>query len=91
MEMSSAGSQLIRWRMRSTLLYYRKHHGAEAWLAKHLELLLYRLSGLRNRFSSDPHRVERVQRNRNLVKLMHQAWHDTSGGRTSPQRPWKFE
>lgn len=36
LEMSSAGAQLIRWRMRSTLLYYRKHHGFQAWMAKML-------------------------------------------------------
>ncbi len=90
MEMSSAGAQLVRWRMRSTLLYYRKHHGSAAWLAKHLELLLYRISALRNRFSKQPRRIETAQRNRNLVQLMHQAWQDTRGGRVSPPRPWKF-
>jgi GT2 family glycosyltransferase len=91
LEMSSAGAQLIRWRMRSTLLYYRKHHGSAAWRAKILELALYRLTALRNSFSSDPHRKERVLRNRNLARLMHQAWEDTRGGRVSPPRPWKFD
>jgi GT2 family glycosyltransferase len=91
LEMSSAGAQLIRWRMRSTLLYYRKHHGAGAWMAKMLELALYRLTALRNSLSSDPLRKERVSRNRNLAKLMHQAWQDTQGGRNSPPRPWKFD
>jgi GT2 family glycosyltransferase len=91
LEMSSAGAQLIRWRMRSTLLYYRKHHGAGAWMAKMLELALYRLTALRNSMSSDPRRVERAQRNRNLARLMHQAWQDTGGGRISPPRPWKFD
>lgn len=91
LEMSSAGAQLVRWRMRSTLLYYRKHHGMGAWMAKMLELALYRLTALRNSFSSDPARKERVRRNRNLAALMHQAWQDTNGGRTSPARPWKFD
>ena len=91
LEMSSAGAQLVRWRMRSTLLYYRKHHGAAAWLAKILELSLYHLTVLRNSLSSDPSRRERVARNRNLARLMHQAWQDTNGGRTSPPRPWKFD
>jgi GT2 family glycosyltransferase len=91
LEMSSAGAQLIRWRMRSTLLYYRKHHGIAAWFAKQLELLLYRLTALRNSLSSDPRRKERAHRNRNLARLMHQAWQDTNGGRTSPPRPWKFD
>ena len=91
LEMSSSGAQLIRWRMRSTLLYYRKHHGFHAWLAKLLELTLYRITALRNRFSSDPSRQERAGRNRNLGRLMHQAWVDTHGGRQSPPRPWKFD
>jgi GT2 family glycosyltransferase len=91
LEMSSAGAQLVRWRMRSTLLYYRKHHGSGAWLAKMLELALYRLTALRNSFSSDPTRKERVRKSHNLAALMHQAWQDTSGGRSSPPRPWKFD
>jgi len=91
LEMSSAGAQLIRWRMRSTLLYYRKHHSSGAWMAKMLELALYRLTALRNSFSRDPRRIERVSRNRNLARLMHQAWADTNGGRVSPPQPWKFD
>jgi len=91
LEMSSAGAQLVRWRMRSTLLYYRKHHGAAARLAKMLELALYQLTALRNSLSSDPSRKERARRNRNLALLMHQAWDDTRGGRVSPPRPWKFD
>jgi GT2 family glycosyltransferase len=91
LEMSSSGAQLIRWRMRSTLLYYRKHHGTDAWMAKILELALYRLTALRNDLSRDPSRKERARRNRNLARLMHQAWDDTKGGRVSPPRPWKFD
>jgi GT2 family glycosyltransferase len=91
LEMSSAGAQLVRWRMRSTLLYYRKHHGTGAWMAKMLELALYHLTALRNSFTSDPARKERVRKNHNLARLMHQAWQDTNGGRTSPPRPWKFD
>ena len=91
LEMSSAGAQLIRWRMRSTLLYYRKHHGFHAWLAKMLELTLYHVTALRNSLSGEPRRKERAQRNRNLARLMHQAWADTQGGRVSPSRPWKFD
>jgi GT2 family glycosyltransferase len=91
LEMSSAGAQLVRWRMRSTLLYYRKHHGARVWMAKMLELAFYRLTALRNRLSSDPSRKPRVGINRNLVRLMQQAWEDTNGGRVSPPRPWKFD
>jgi GT2 family glycosyltransferase len=91
LEMSSSGAQLIRWRMRSTLLYYRKHHGSAAWQAKMLELILYRLTELRNSLSSDPERKVKATRCRNLARLMQQAWEDTSGGRNSPPRPWKFD
>jgi GT2 family glycosyltransferase len=88
MEMSSSGAQLIRWRMRSTLLYYRKHHGSAAWMAKALETTLYRLTELRNALSNDPRRKARAREHRNLALLMKQAWQDTSGGRVSPPRPW---
>ncbi|WP_263354833.1 glycosyltransferase family 2 protein [Acidicapsa acidisoli] len=89
--MSSSGAQLIRWSMRSTLLYYRKHHGAKVWLVKMLELTLFRLTSLRNSISSDPQRKERAQVSRNMVRLMQQAWKDTNGGRVSPPRPWSFD
>lgn len=88
LEMSTSGAQLVRWRMRSMLLYYRKHHGAKVWLAKWLELGLYRLSAWRNRFSSDPRRKLRFARNQNLILCMQHAWKETKGGRVSPPRPW---
>ena len=90
-ELSSSGStQLVLWRMRSTLLYYRKHHGAQVWLAKWLELAYYRLSYLRNRLSPDPLRRSgsRTSKLRNLATLMRLAWKETEGGRVSPPRPW---
>jgi GT2 family glycosyltransferase len=88
LEMSSTGAQLIRWRMRSTLLYYRKHHGIAAWWAKALEMTLYRLIVWRNSLSSDPRRKARAAEHRKLAILMQQAWQDTAGGRVSPPRPW---
>ncbi len=91
LEMSSTGAQLIRWRMRSTLLYYRKHHGTGAWMAKFLELTVYWLTAIRNVFSRDPERRQRAGQNWNLMRLMNQAWEDTNGGRISPPRPWKFD
>lgn len=91
LEMSSAGAQLIRWSMRGTLLYYRKHHGAAAWFAKMSELVLYRVSELRNRLSRDPLRRERATFHRTRARLLLQAWEDTEGGRVSPPRPWSFD
>jgi GT2 family glycosyltransferase len=88
LEFSSQAAQVVLWRMRSTLLYYRKHHGAQAWLAKWLELGLYRVTVLRNALSSEPARKERGKRYETLARLMQQAWNDTRGGRVSPPAPW---
>jgi len=85
---SSHAAQVILWRMRSTLLYYRKHHGWRVHLAKWMEKALYRLIILRNRFSSHPRRVSRVRDHRILLQLMDQAWRETNGGRISPPQPW---
>ena len=88
LEMSSAGAQLVLWRMRSTLLYYRKHHGASAWFTKLMELILYRLIAFRNQRSSEPRRQIRAKEYNKLAMLMKEAWQDTNGGRISPPRPW---
>jgi GT2 family glycosyltransferase len=88
LEMSSTGAQLVLWRMRSTLLYYRKHHRWKAWLEKNMELALYRLTALRNSFSKNPRRMSRARENQNLAALMQRAWKETNGGRVSPPRPW---
>ncbi|WP_446745057.1 glycosyltransferase family 2 protein [Silvibacterium acidisoli] len=88
LEMSSTGAQLVLWRMRSTLLYYRKHHGPSAWGAKMLELTLYRLTAWRNRSSDDPRRQARWREQQNFITLMNRAWTETQGGRVSPPRPW---
>jgi GT2 family glycosyltransferase len=88
LEFSSRAAQVVQWRMRSTLLYYRKHHGWRARLAKWTEQTLYRATVLRNRFSGDPERREREQHHRVMIGLMDQAWRDTNGGRVSPPRPW---
>lgn len=88
LEISSSGAQLIRWRMRSTLLYYRKHHGFVAWLSKLIEIGWYRCSALRNSLSSAPGRKARALEFRNQALLMKQAWLDTRGGRVSPPVPW---
>ena len=88
LEFSPRAAQVVLWRMRSTLLYYRKHHGWRAHLARSMEKLLYRATVLRNRFSRIPERRLRELHHRRLLELMDQAWRDTSGGRISPPRPW---
>jgi len=88
LEFSSQSAQVVMWRMRSTLIYYRKHHGLQAYLAKWMETMLYTVTVLRNIFSRNPLRQERWRRYRKLISLMNQAWKDTRGGRISPPRPW---
>ena len=88
LEFSAPSAQVVLWRMRSSLLYYRKHHGAIVHVEKLMEQTLYRAAVLRNRFSQQPERKERARHFRSLVRLMSQAWKDTAGGRISPPRPW---
>ena len=85
---SESEAQVVLWRMRSTLLYYRKHHGRQVWLARWLEELIYLLRRLRNFASRDAARRQRGQQARVLLDLMHQAWMETRGGRVSPPQPW---
>jgi GT2 family glycosyltransferase len=88
MEVSSTSAQVVRWRMRSELLYYRMYYGWLVYTVKWTELAIYSLRIARNRFSRDPRRQERGHNSRTLIQLMHQAWEDTDGGTISPPRPW---
>jgi hypothetical protein len=88
MAFSSTTAQIVLWRMRSTLLYYRKHHGVRARLAFWMERTLYSASMLRNSFTRNPERLARKQYFRAQRTLLLQAWKDTAGGRISPPRPW---
>ena len=88
LEVSSTAAQVILWRMRSTLIYYRIHHGWKVHVARWLEAMLYAIRFGRNRFSGDPGRRERSQSSRTLIRLMNRAWRDTVGGTISPPRPW---
>jgi GT2 family glycosyltransferase len=88
LEFSSRAAQVVLWRMRSTLLYYRKHHGWRVHLAKWMEQALYAVTVLRNRFSREPYRRERGRQHGAMMRLMEQAWRETDGGRVSPPQPW---
>jgi hypothetical protein len=87
-ELSTLGGQVVLWRTRSLLLYYRKHHGSKAALVLLLEMAWYWLRAQRNRFSKAAHAPDRYLRFQQTVRLLAQAWRDTHGGRTSPPRPW---
>lgn len=86
--MSSSGSQLTLWRMRSALLYYRKHHGDQAWLMRQLESAWHKIRRAKNGRSGDAASQSKVTDSETIVQLMEQAWRDTNGGRVSPARPW---
>ena len=85
-EFSSSGSQLTLWRMRSALLYYRKHHGAAVTsLVALLEGGWHQLRGLRARLAGNPGKHRESSR---VVTLMRRAWLETGCGKFSPPRPW---
>lgn len=89
-EFTSSGSQLTLWRMRSGLLYYRKHHGwLTAWLASSLEGLWHTLRRIKAGISpnSAAGRVK-AEESRRVALLRRRAWRETSGGTVSPPRPW---
>lgn len=90
LSMSSSGSQLTLWRMRSELLYYRKHHGfCGAWMAKQMEALWHLLRAWKNGGGEeDEERRAKREESQAVVTLMKQAWQETQGGRVSPPRPW---
>jgi GT2 family glycosyltransferase len=84
LELSTAGSQLTLWQLRSALLYYRKHHGTPAaWGLATLESLWHRLRIAVNARNPAKHASSRRQ-----IGLVRQAWADTAGGALSPPRPW---
>jgi hypothetical protein len=85
-EFSSSGSQLTLWRMRSALLYYRKHHGMlAAWLLSRIEIGWHAMRGMKARLAAN---VAKQQESMRIVSLMRRAWEETQGGRVSPSRPW---
>jgi GT2 family glycosyltransferase len=88
LEFSGTAAQVVLWRMRSSMLYYRKHQGAAVHLAVWMERALYTAAVLRNRWSKSPERQERARHFRSMLKLLQQAWRETKGGRVSPPRPW---
>jgi len=83
---SRAGSQLESWRMRSGLLYYRKHHGA--WGAAGLYALERGWHKLRERKAHWRGRREQAADFGMHCAQLVAAWRDTAGGTRSPAGPW---
>jgi GT2 family glycosyltransferase len=88
LKFSAGESQVVLWRMRANLLYFRKHHGIKVWAIRALEDAMHALRWLRNRNSKDPARRDRAVEAKLFLSLMRQAWKETSAGRISPPRPW---
>jgi len=88
LEMSQTGAQLVLWRMRSTLLYYRKHKGSHAFVVRWLEAIWYTLRAWRNRFRTTEEARCEVRNQERLARLMKVAWKETDGGKVSPPQPW---
>ena len=83
---SKVGSQLESWRMRSGLLYYRKHHGA--WGAAGLHGLEWVWHKLRQLKAAMRGQQAKAQDFATHCSQLRQAWHDTQAGQASPARPW---
>lgn len=90
LEISSSGSQLALWRMRSALLYYRKHHGPSgAFLLASLEGGWHRLRQWKAKCSPGTAQGQAKQAESGRLRaLMRRAWQETSGGTRCPVRPW---
>ncbi len=83
---SKSGSQLESWRMRSGLLYYRKHHGASGALGLHwIEWAWHKLRQLKAQLSGHADKAADFATH---CAQLNEAWHDTAAGSRSPARPW---
>lgn len=82
---SNKSAQLELWRMRSELLYFRKHHGWWGALRmQSLEVWWHWLRALNN--YNNP---IKAQESRTIMNLMSNAWKETQGGKVCPPKPWK--
>ncbi len=88
LSLSSSGSQLTLWRMRSALLYYRKHHPRLTWVVMTIETAWHRARALRNRLHSHGEALAKLAESEAILHYFGTAWKETRGGRVSPTRPW---
>ncbi|MCB9883544.1 MAG: glycosyltransferase family 2 protein [Planctomycetes bacterium] len=88
-DFDTSGSQLSLWRMRSGMLFHRKHEGyLGAFLSMTLERTFHALRAIRNRFGGSRARLRKRLESLQRVALLRRAWRETRGGRISPPRPW---
>lgn len=87
--MSESGAQLTLWRMRSALLYHRKHHGyGGALAAMAAEASFHQMRAWKNQGSDDPVTRHKAEESKAIVGLLLRAWQETDGGKVSPPQPW---
>jgi GT2 family glycosyltransferase len=85
-EAGTMNARATLWRLRSGLLYHRKHHGPAVLAVTGLELGWHAFRYLKNRVISGSR--GKAAESRALVQLIRQAWRETRGGRLSPAAPW---
>lgn len=86
LEVSSSGSQLTLWRVRSGLLYYRKNHGLLVTALVHgLERAWHAVRAARARWKGQD---SKAASSLSHLALLKRAWLETMGGRVTPPRPW---
>lgn len=86
LDVSSSGSQLSHWRVRSGLLYYRKNHGLLVTALIHgLERGWHVLRARRATWRGQEAKAASSLKH---VALLKRAWSETMGGRVTPPRPW---
>jgi len=86
---SESGAQLTLWRLRSALLYHRKHHGWTGALAAAAgESVWHRARAWKNAAADDPESRAKADESRRIAALLRRAWRETDGGRISPPQPW---
>lgn len=88
LKFSKSGSQLSLWRVRSGLLYFRKHHGSAAWWTCQIERSWHAIRARKNAGKADEASVRKCEDSQVLVEAIDRAWKETQGGRLSPARPW---
>jgi len=83
---SKSGAQLESWRIRSGVLYYRKHHGFLGAAGLHwIEWSWHKLRAIKARLSG---KTDKAQDFEAHCQQLNEAWRDTRAGQVSPARPW---
>lgn len=88
LKFSGSGAQLTLWRLRSEFLYYRKHHGGAAWMARKVEEWWHQVRLRKNAGGGDADSLRKREDSEVTIELLRRAWKETNGGRLSPTRPW---